>query len=196
MKKKNILLIDDSELTRSEFAQIFGATQYSLVFAVNSQEGLKKIKEVFFDLVLLDIIMPDLNGEKSKTAGLELLSEIKKERPSLPIIMLSTIDLVDVAVKALKIGANDYIVKEKSSSKEIIKKCENLLYYEILETEIRKVLKLNRKINMYTLYKKIEDIEGIEKSKFIIVLDDMKASKQIEIDQSHNIIVKELKGGK
>jgi len=127
MAKKNILLVDDDEITRDEFAQIFEGTEYKLHFAVNSIEGLNSIKRNHFDLILLDIIMPDLNNRQNKRAGFELLKEIKKIKPYIPVIMVSVRTHANIALEALDMGAVDYITKDTITSKDLRKKVEKAL---------------------------------------------------------------------
>lgn len=135
MKKKDILLIDDEELTRDEFAHIFEETIYELHLAVNSIEGLEFIKSHHVDLILLDIIMPDLKNIQSKVAGIELLKIIRELRPNLPVIMITAVNETKIAVETLKLGAKDYIIKDELSSKELIRKIEEALKYEERQLE-------------------------------------------------------------
>ena len=122
MAKKNILLVDDDGITRDEFAQIFEGTIYEMHFAVNSIEGLEFVKRHHCDLVLLDIIMPDLNNRQNERAGFELLKKIKKLKPYIPIIMVSVETHANIALEALKMGAVDYLTKDTITSKDLIKK--------------------------------------------------------------------------
>jgi DNA-binding response OmpR family regulator len=127
MKEKNILLIDDDELTHKNFQRIFEYTKYKLDSAIDSIEGLSKIKKNHYDLILLDIIMPDLNNRKSQTAGIELLKVIRKLKQNLPIIMITVINEVETAVDTLKLGARDYITKDRITSEELIRRVDEAL---------------------------------------------------------------------
>jgi DNA-binding NtrC family response regulator len=184
MREKKILLIDDDSLTHKNLTRIFENTKYKMDSAVDSQEGLKKIKENEYDLVLLDIIMPDLKGRQSKEAGIELLKIVVEIKPELPVIMFSVID--EKLVEALKIGAKDYFVKDSLTSKEILEKIEELIFYKPIEKEIKNSLKSYRKINMYDLYNQIEDKE-LDPIKFREILKKMESKKVINIDSSYNI---------
>lgn len=127
MKKEKILLVDDEELTRLEFAQIFEDTKYKLDLAVNSVEGLEKIKNNDYDLILLDLIMPDLSNRQNKRAGFELLTKIKELKPKLPIIMVSAETHARIAFQSLDLGASGYITKDKMTGPELINKVEGIL---------------------------------------------------------------------
>jgi DNA-binding response OmpR family regulator len=122
MNEKKILLIDDEELIRYEFEQIFAEAKYKLDFAVNSIEGLEEIKKNHYDLILLDIIMPDLKNRQNKRAGLELLKKIKEMKSNIPIIMVSVETHVKIAFEAIDLGAVDYITKDTMTSEELLKK--------------------------------------------------------------------------
>lgn len=128
MKEKKILLIDDDKLTRMNVGNIFKETCYQLDFAVDSISGLRKIEENHYDLVLLDIIMPDFINRQSDTAGIELLKKIKETKPNLPVIMFTVIENVKIAVDTVaRFGARDYIVKDRVSKQEIVHKVEEVL---------------------------------------------------------------------
>ena len=127
MKKKDILVIDDEELTRDELTQIFEETKYELHLGANSIEGLEFIKRHNTDLILLDIIMPDLDGKKNERAGLEFLKRINELKPHIPVIMISVLAHADRALEALDLGAVDYIVKDTMTSKGLIEKVEKAL---------------------------------------------------------------------
>ena len=125
MKNRKILHIDDEGIFRDECSQIFKGTGLKLDFAANSIEGLEKIQNKRYDLVLLDIIMPDLNNKRNENAGLELLAKIKEKEVRIPVIMISVVEHMSKAIEALKLGAVDYITKDKIMSQELIQKVMN-----------------------------------------------------------------------
>ena len=127
MKEKKILLVDDDKLTQKDYAKIFESTVYGFDVATDSVEGLRKIKNTQYDLILLDIIMPDLRNRQSNTAGFELLDVIRNLKPDLPIVMITAVDEVKSAVNALKSGANDYIVKDSITTEELVHKVNEIL---------------------------------------------------------------------
>ncbi len=133
-KEKKILHIDDEEIARNEFSQIFNGTDYKLEFAVNSIDGLEKIQQNNYDLILLDIIMPDLNNRQNIMAGLELLKKIKEKNANIPVIMLSVKTHMSTANEAFRMGAVDYIIKDKiKSDEELLRKVKNTLnHFEAL----------------------------------------------------------------
>jgi DNA-binding NtrC family response regulator len=117
-KDKRILIIDDEEGIRESFKLILGDF-YQLTFACNADEADTKFASDSFNLILLDIKMPRING-------LEYLKKIKKAKPSLPVIIVTGYQSVETAQEAAKNGASDYIPKP-FDSKHILESVKKLL---------------------------------------------------------------------
>ena len=111
-KKHTILICDDEEGIRESFKLILGDL-YQLHFANNGLEALETLKGFVPDLMLLDIKMPKMHG-------MEILKQVKKLKPSLPVIIVTGYQSVEMAQEALKNGAADYIPKP-FESKQILK---------------------------------------------------------------------------
>lgn len=110
-----ILIADDHAIVRQGLRQTV-ADQPDMTVAgeaQNAQETLKLVREQEWDVVVLDITMPGRNG-------LDLLIELKRERPNLPVLILSMHSEEQFAVRALKARASGYITKQ-SAPKELIK---------------------------------------------------------------------------
>lgn len=101
-RRQSILVIEDSKKI-SELIEIYIGTQYQVFTAETGEEGLEKLEREEIDLVLLDIVLPGMNG-------LEVLTEIRKER-EVPVIILSSKDLDMDIILGLKMGADDYLTK-------------------------------------------------------------------------------------
>jgi adenylate cyclase len=101
-----ILVVDDVELNRSMLSRRLERKGYQVEMAEGGQEALDKISQGSFDVVLLDIMMPDVSGY-------DVLEEVRKTRTpmELPIIMATAKDQGEDVVSAFKLGANDYITK-------------------------------------------------------------------------------------
>ena len=110
-----ILVADDHAVVRNGLKQIVGDTPDMVVVAeaTNGQETLNKALENDYDVVLLDITMPD-------RSGLDILKEIKSQKPELPVLILSMHPEEQYAVRALKAGAAGYLTKE-SAPEELIR---------------------------------------------------------------------------
>ena len=104
--KGKILIIDDDPLNSELMDKILSKIHHEITTANNAKDALKEIRSSKFDLVLLDIIMPDVNG-------IELLQKIKKNNDyyETPIIMLSALDDLNSIVDCINLGAADYITK-------------------------------------------------------------------------------------
>ena len=114
MKKIKILIADDHPIVRAGFKQVIADTPDMLVAddAGNGQEVLNLIGKKDYDLVLLDISMPG-------RSGLEILKDLKSEKPKLPVLILSIYPEEQYAVRALRAGASGYMTKA-SAANELI----------------------------------------------------------------------------
>ncbi len=99
-----ILVVDDDTDLRENIEEILVGDGFDVRVAGNGEEALDLISGTFFDLVLLDLIMP-------KMGGMEVLSLIKRQYPKTKIIMITAYSTVDNAVEAMRNGADDYITK-------------------------------------------------------------------------------------
>ncbi len=119
---KKILIIEDDKFLRELITRKLLNEAYEVSEAVDGEEGIKKIKEEKPDLILLDLILPGIDG-------FEVLSK-KKEDPalaSIPVIILSNLGQKDDVEKGLKMGAVDYLIKAHFTPGEIIEKIKVVL---------------------------------------------------------------------
>ena len=102
----NILIVDDNEINRDILHDLVVALEYTPILAEDGFAALKYVREKSLDLILLDIIMPEMDGY-------EVLSHIKKNFSlrHVPIIMISAIDEMETVVQCIKMGADDYLIK-------------------------------------------------------------------------------------
>lgn len=105
-----ILLADDHAIVRDGLRQIIADTDDLSVAgeAVNGSEVIARVRERNWDVLLLDISMPGKNG-------LELIKQIKIERPKMPILILSMHDEEQYALRALRAGAAGYLTKDSDA---------------------------------------------------------------------------------
>ena len=104
-----ILIADDHPVFRRGLKQIIDDTSDMTVSdeAINGWEVLSKVRASNYDVVLLDISMPGKDG-------LEVLAQLKHEKPQLPVLMLSMYPEEQFAVRALRAGASGYLTKESA----------------------------------------------------------------------------------
>jgi DNA-binding NtrC family response regulator len=104
MSKGRILVIDDEDIVRLSCSRTLVPEGYELKMAKNGIEGIKMLEEESFDLVLTDLKMPNMDG-------IEVLGTIKEKWPKTDVVIVTGYQTVETAVKAIKLGAFDYIEK-------------------------------------------------------------------------------------
>lgn len=119
---KKILIVEDDKFLRDVIAKKLVKEGYVIIEAMNGEEGLLKIKEDKPDLILLDLILPGMNG-------FEFLELIKKNQESsqIPVVILSNLGQRDEMKRGFELGAIDYLVKAHFSPSEVVKKVKDVL---------------------------------------------------------------------
>jgi len=119
---KTILIIEDDKFLRELIARKLLEEDYEISEAIDGEEGIKKIKEEKPDLVLLDLILPGIDG-------FEVLLRMKEDPilAQIPVIILSNLGQKDDVERGLKLGAVDYLIKAHFTPGEIIEKIKNAL---------------------------------------------------------------------
>ena len=112
MGKKKILVVDDEPDFLEIITTRLTANDYEVVTASNGDEALDRIKTAKPDVVLLDILMPGMNG-------LEVLRKIRKMDSKLPVYMVTAFSTDERFKMANKLGASGFIVKTNDLAKEI-----------------------------------------------------------------------------
>ena len=144
MDPLKILVVDDEapvrELLKRGLSQM---GNFSVEVASNGSEAVEKIEKDIFDLVLTDLMMPEMDG-------MELLKTIKGTRPEVMVIMMTAHGSIETAVEAMKIGANDYITKPIDFNELLIHiskaQKESLVLKEnrLLRLEVRKKFEFDK----------------------------------------------------
>ncbi len=101
---RKVLVIDDEVVAANSVRRTLNRRGFRVDEAFSGHEALNRILNEMYDLVLLDMKMPDISG-------LELLPTIKKHRPKLPVVMVTGYASIDTAVEAIQRGASDYVAK-------------------------------------------------------------------------------------
>lgn len=121
-KKNAILLIEDDPMISTMYQTKFSMEGYAIDTATDGATGLEKAKNDTPDIILLDIILPKLDG-------FAVLKEIKAD-PSLknvPVILLSNLGQDDDVKKGKDLGANDYFIKSNHTPAEIVAKVKEMV---------------------------------------------------------------------
>ena len=119
MPRKNVLVIEDDAPIRRGIVDALKFAGYSVFEAADGKHGLTTAIAADVDMVLLDIVMPGLDG-------FEVLAELRKVKPAVPVIMLTARGTENDRVRGLKGGADDYVVKP-FSARELLARVEAVL---------------------------------------------------------------------
>lgn len=109
----HVLVIDDEADIRESLEMLLTTEGFRVDLASRAMEGIAKVASGQYDLILLDLMMPDMSG-------IEVLGEVRKKDSLTPIFLLTAYGSIEVAVQALKAGANDYFSKPWDNEKLLI----------------------------------------------------------------------------
>lgn len=104
MPKGLILIVEDDPAIRQGLADALGGAGYGVMTCCDGRDGLDSAMKVDCDLVLLDLSLPGRDG-------LDILSEVRRSRPTLPFIILTARASIDDRVRGLRLGSDDYVTK-------------------------------------------------------------------------------------
>jgi len=125
-----ILLVDDEENILRSVEKTLFREGFDVETAAGNIDAFELYQAAIingepYDLIIIDLNMPDFDGKESRYAGLELLERIKAETPGTPVIANSAWDEVETAKKCIDRGAADYFVKGRNE--EMLKKIRVVL---------------------------------------------------------------------
>ena len=126
MDDQHILLVEDDESLQKLIEKLLKNNNYIVSKANNIEEAKKLVNLFIFDLIILDVMLPD-------STGLEFYKNSIKDRISTPVIFLSALSDVDDRISGLELGADDYIGKPFDSRELILKIKKNILKKQLLD---------------------------------------------------------------
>ena len=160
--KAKVLVIDDEQIVLKSCIRILSAEGYDVQIVQTGAEGLRKLADEKFDVVLTDLKMPDMSG-------MEVLEKVMESYPDMIVIMITGYSTVQTAVEAMKMGAYDYVPKpftpeelieavDKALDKK--KQAEESVYLRVKESEVRDGLhnlmgKSERMQEVYRMIKRV-----------------------------------------
>ncbi len=158
MRTKNILLVEDEEHLLKTIQLNLELENFTVTTAVTGTEAIKKFRTNKFELVILDVMLPEING-------FDICEEIRKENKQLPILLLTAKNSSSDRIQGLKLGADDYLTKP-FNLEELLLRVHNLLkrntyQFSILQDELYKFGE--NEINFITF-----EIKGVNKKKIEI----------------------------
>ena len=122
-QSKKILLVEDEDFIRELYVRQLTKAGYLVKSAVDGQSGLDILKSEPFDLLLLDIMLPGING-------LQLLREFKTQNPNSPMITILLTNLGQEAVikEGFELGAQAYLIKASYTPDQVVNEVRNALF--------------------------------------------------------------------
>ena len=119
---KKILVIDDDKTFQKAIRYTLEPLGYAVVEAYDGKEGLKKVKKEKPDLILLDVVMPELGG-------MEFLKILQKNQGfiQIPILIISNFSGANMIEEGMKLGIRGYIIKSEESLKTIVNNIELII---------------------------------------------------------------------
>ncbi len=112
--KIRLLVVDDEEQFVETLAERLTLRDYDVTTSLSGEDGIEKVKGYNFDVVILDVLMPGVDG-------IEVLREIKKIKPLTEVIMLTGHATVETGIEGMKLGAYDYLIKPCETEELVIK---------------------------------------------------------------------------
>jgi len=119
---KTILFIEDESALQKTIGEVLGQEGYEMTSALDGEIGLKLAKEQKPDLILLDLILPKING-------FDVLKQLKadKEIKEIPVIVLTNLEGIEDVDRVLSLGATTYLVKTQYEIEEVLGKIKKAL---------------------------------------------------------------------
>ena len=119
---KKILFVEDESALQKTFGEILKQEGYEMISALDGEIGLRLAKTKKPDLILLDLILPKVNG-------FEVLKKLKEdvETKDIPVIVLTNLEEIGDVDKAIELGATTYLVKADYSLEEVVEKIKKAL---------------------------------------------------------------------
>ncbi len=172
-----VLIVDDEEGIRESLSDILEDEGYEVITSDTGEGAIKTLREHNPDLILLDVWLPGIDG-------IQTLKEIKEINPDLPVVMISGHANIDLAVKATKMGAYDFLEKPLSIERVLLV-TKNALERKRIELEnkaLKQNLKKQRRLigNSLKMQKLREQIEMAAKSNSrVLILGESGSGKEL-----------------
>jgi DNA-binding NtrC family response regulator len=152
MSKGSILVVDDESEIREGLEVLLRGEGYGVASAENGESGLAKLEERPFDLLLLDVSLPDRNG-------LDMLKEIRRRDPDLSVVLITAYGSIDMARAAFKNGAMDYITKPWSNDELLAQVAQAVESRRLRDENLHLKRALKQRFNFPNIVGKSEKVQ-------------------------------------
>jgi len=139
-RNTKILIVEDEKSIREVLKLNLQLDDYDVICRDNGKEAIKVAIENDISLIIMDVMLPEVNG-------VDAVREIKRKRPELPIIMLSALDQSSDKIKGLKAGADDYMAKPFNYEELLLRINKQLKSHRNNHGEAEEINILDNKIN-------------------------------------------------
>jgi two-component system, cell cycle response regulator len=133
-ERPSLLLIDDDPIVRELFKEMFALNGKDAVIVETAEQGMSRMAEHAFDLVITDKNLPG-------ASGLDLLQWVKEQQPDLDVIIMTAYADMDSVLVAMRLGAYDYLPKPFASISEVLQKIDRALEKRRILLENRRLMK-------------------------------------------------------
>ena len=164
-----LLLVEDEKITRITLANTLKDEGYEVTACETGEKGLQELNRSEFDIVVTDLRLP-------KISGLEILEQAKKNNPDCKVIVMTAYASVETAVKALKLGAYDYLIKPFSPDKLIT----TLNHIRNFKQVVDENVKLKQRLGLFKdrkiiganpqMLKLLETVKAVAKNDYTVLI--------------------------
>ncbi len=122
-RRLNILVVDDEQIVLDSVKKLLRKDNYEVLTVLDALSAVEMIKENGVDIILTDLMMPEMDG-------LELMQAVRENYPNLPIIMITGYATINTALQAMQLGAFDYVAKpfSKAEIKGVVKRAAERVF--------------------------------------------------------------------
>ena len=179
---KNILIVDDEKSIRLSIQALLTAADYTVAVAADSREALQLLDDLSVDVVVSDIVLPEVGG-------IELLKAIRKAAPFAQVIMMTGEPTVDTAADALRFGAFDYLTKPVNKN-AMLRSVGNAAQLKEIQDDRRRLEKEN------TIYQEeLESLVEARTAELVETLEDLRTAQDQSVKQERLNAISQMAGG-
>ena len=172
-----VLIIDDTPINQEILTEILGPEGYSLHFAADGETGLEKAFTLRPELVLLDLVLPGIMGT-------DVLDIIKREVPETLVILTTAYGSEETAIKALRLGVNDYIINKRpfdaDEVREVVRRAVNEAHLRRENQRLQREIEFKNEqlqqnyAELQLAYARLQELDKAKASFFSMVSHDLR----------------------